>query len=96
MSNPYDILKMLVHVKKDDFGSEHYYSDRYCYQSVKKHFPDISQEEFKEHVAFLINQRFVEVNAKDNGNGIIDGSIKITKEGLEYYLQNKDIRKIGF
>jgi hypothetical protein len=97
MENSIKIMEKILFVKKDSLGVEQYNALWHGYQLLKEQFPKLSQEEFKQEIAYLRGQRYINVeDIRENANGILDGRIIATEPGAEYYIENKDKDKIGF
>ena len=91
------ILEKLFSIEKDSLGIEHYKALWHGYQLVKEQFPELSQEDYKQEIANLRMQHFIEVeNISENTSGVLDGRILATPIGIEYYFENKNKGKIGF
>lgn len=83
-----ELLGMLLRVDKNTIGAiEGYTALQFSYQSVKESFADRVGNDFEELVVWLQNNGYVQTEIKRGSSGI-EGTIKITRDGASYYIQN--------
>lgn len=84
------ILQHLFRVETDEIGAiKGYKKYPFSYSDLRKKIINSTPENVDHIVKWLTEHRCVETNIRKDAKGEIGGSIKITKEGIEFFYQCK-------